>query len=429
MSEFLTKLFSSDFMPHGACYLWKPEIVWLHAISDGLIALSYYVIPLFLIYFVRKRKDLPFNWIFVMFGVFIFGCGTTHLMEVLTLWDPVYRLSGIIKALTAVVSIVTAAMLVKLFPKALALPSPTELRTTNLKLESEIEERCRIEKVLQRTHDELEERVRVRTGELAHANEELRDEIAERQRAQEALHIAQSELARVTRVTSMGELVASIAHEVNQPLTAIVTNGNACRRWLAFEPPNLQEAQAAVSRMISEGNRASNLIKEIRAFVRKSPPQKGWVDINNLILDTVPLVRHELGRHQVVLRTELARDPPALLADRVQLQQLLLNLLLNGIEAMSVIDDRPRELSIMSESLHDSVGVLVAVRDSGIGISQENRDRLFETFFSTKAEGMGMGLSIGRSIVTAHGGRLWAERNVDHGATFQFMIPANGASL
>jgi C4-dicarboxylate-specific signal transduction histidine kinase len=270
----------------------------------------------------------------------------------------------------------------------------------------------------------LEGRVRVRTGELAHANEELRDEIAERQRAREALQIAQSELARVTRVTSMGELVASIAHEVNQPLTAIVTNGNACRRWLAFEAPNLEEA-----RMISEGNRASNLIKEIRAFVRKSPPQKGWADINNLILDTVPLVRQELGRHQVVLRTELARDPPALLADRVHLQQLLLNLLLNGIEAMSAIGDRPRELSIMSESLHDSVGVLVAVRDSGIGISQENRDRLFETFFSTKAEGMGMGLSIGRSIVTAHGGRLWAERNVDHGATFQFMIPADGASL
>jgi signal transduction histidine kinase len=180
--------------------------------------------------------------------------------------------------------------------------------------------------------------------------------------------------------------------------------------------------------MISEGNRASNLIKEIRAFVRKSPPQKGWVDINNLILDTVPLVRQELGRHQVVLRTELARDPPTLLADRVQLQQLLLNLLLNAIEAMSAIDDRPRDLSIMSESLHDSVGVLVAVRDSGIGISQVNRDRLFETFFSTKAEGMGMGLSTGRSIVTAHGGRLWAERNVDHGATFQFMIPADGAS-
>ena len=207
MSEFLSKLFSSDFMPHGACYLWRPEIVWLHATSDTLIALSYYLIPIVLIYFVLKRTDLPFNWIFVMFGVFIFGCGTTHLMEVLTLWDPVYRLSGIIKALTAVVSIVTAAMLVKLFPKALALPSPTELRTTNLKLESEIEERCRIEKVLQRTHDELEVRVRVRTGELAHANEELRDEIAERQRAQEALQIAQSELARVTRVTSMGELV------------------------------------------------------------------------------------------------------------------------------------------------------------------------------------------------------------------------------
>jgi signal transduction histidine kinase len=250
VSEFLTKLLSSDFMPHGACYLWKPEIVWLHAISDGFIALSYYVIPLFLVYFVRKRKDLPFNWIFLMFGVFIFGCGTTHVMEVWTLWHPTYRLAGAIKALTAVASIATAAMLVKLVPQALALPSPTQLRTVNLKLESEIKQRSRIEQALHRAHDELEARVGERTAELAGANEELRIEISKRQHAQEALQTTQSALAQVTRVTSMGELMASIAHEVNQPLTAIVTNGNACKRWLGGETPNLEEAAAAVTRMI-----------------------------------------------------------------------------------------------------------------------------------------------------------------------------------
>jgi hypothetical protein len=141
MSEFLSKLFSSDFMPHGACYLWRPEIVWLHAASDTLIALSYYLIPIVLIYFVRKRTDLPFNWIFVMFGAFILACGTTHVMEVWAIWDPVYRLSGVIKAFTAVVSIATAVMLVKLIPQALALPSPTQLRTANLDLGREIKER------------------------------------------------------------------------------------------------------------------------------------------------------------------------------------------------------------------------------------------------------------------------------------------------
>ena len=243
MSEFLSKLFSSDFMPHGACYLWRPEIVWLHATSDTLIALSYYLIPIVLIYFVRKRTDLPFNWIFVMFGVFILACGTTHVMEVWTLWDPVYRLSGVIKAFTAVVSIATAVMLVKLIPQALALPSPTQLRTANLNLENEIKHRRRVEEALHHAHDELEAKVQERTAQLASANEELRKEIVERQTAQEALHTAQSELAHVTRVTSMGELMASIAHEVNQPLSAIVTNGSAAQRWLAGETPNLEEAR------------------------------------------------------------------------------------------------------------------------------------------------------------------------------------------
>jgi C4-dicarboxylate-specific signal transduction histidine kinase len=426
VSEFFSKLFSLDFMPHGDCYFWKPEIVWLHATSDAVIALSYYLIPFILIYFVRKRKDLPFNKIFMMFGVFILACGTTHLMEVWTLWYPIYRLSGIIKAITAVVSIVTAVMLVKLVPKALALPSPTQLRTANFQLENEIKERRRIEQLLHRAYDELEMRVQERTAELANANAALRNEIVERQHSQEALQSAQNEIAHVTRVTSMGELMASIAHEVNQPLAAIVTNGNACQRWLGAATPNLEEARAAVARIISEGNRASNLIKEIRAFVKKSPPQKDLVEINDLVRETLSLVRRELARNQVALQTELAANLPALTADRVQLQQVLLNLVMNGIEAMSTTEGRSRELAITSALSQDPMGVLIAVRDSGSGLSQQSTDRLFETFFTTKADGMGMGLSISRSIVAAHGGRLWAAANVDHGATFQFTIPTAG---
>jgi C4-dicarboxylate-specific signal transduction histidine kinase len=430
MTEFLSKLFSSDFMPHGARYLWRPEIVWLHATSDTVIALSCYLIPIALIYFVRKRTDLPFNWIFVMFGVFILACGTTHVMEVWTLWYPVYRLSGVIKAFTAVVSIATAAMLVKRIPQALALPSPTQLRTANLNLEREINDRRRVEEALHHAHDKLEERVRERTEQLGSANEELRKQIVERQTAQEALHTAQAELAHVTRVTSMDELIATIAHEVNQPLSAIVINGSAAQRWLAAETPNLEEARTSITRIIRQGNRASDLIKEIRGFVKKSPQRKSQVEINDLIRETLTLVNRESLRNHVALQTDLGTDLPALTADRVQLQQVLLNLIMNGIEAMTAIENRSHELSITSESLQNPAGVLVAVRDNGSGISPQNLGRLFEMFFTTKIDGMGMGLAIGRSIVKAHGGRLWAEANSDHGATFRFSIPTAGeASL
>src|SRR5712671_1397517 len=173
MNEFLGKLFSSDFMPHGYCYLWNPGLVWLNAASDGLIALSYCVIPLMLIYFVRRRRELPFHWMFLMFGLFIFGCGTTHLFEIWTLWHGTYRLAGVIKALTALASLATAALLITLIPKALALPSPAQLRAANLKLENEIRERLQVEHALKNARDELESKVQERTAELAGANFEL----------------------------------------------------------------------------------------------------------------------------------------------------------------------------------------------------------------------------------------------------------------
>src|SRR5882762_5884143 len=204
MNEFLGKLFSSDFMPHGYCYLWNPGLVWLNAVSDGLIALSYYVIPLMLIYFVRRRRELPFHWMFLIFSLFIFGCGTTHLFEVWTLWHGTYRLATVIKALTALASLATAALLVTLIPNALTLPSPEQLRTANLKLEKEISERLQTERALQKAHRELESKVQRRTAELASTNVELRGEIVERQRAEDALQKSQTDLAHAARVTTMG---------------------------------------------------------------------------------------------------------------------------------------------------------------------------------------------------------------------------------
>jgi PAS domain S-box-containing protein len=672
MIEFLRKLFSSDFMPHGYCYLWTPGIIWLHAISDGTIALSYYLIPLGLVYFVRKRRDLPFHWMFLLFGLFIFGCGTTHLMEVWTLWHGTYWLAGAIKAITAAASVVTAALFVPLIPRALALPSPAQMRDANLRLEREIGERTRVQESLQRAHDELDIRVQQRTAEIARAIQQLLAEITERMRAEEALRkqanllelahdaiivrdlddritywnsgaeetygwlrqealgklaqvllhptypsdleavkseliregrwdgeltqtcrdgrrivvasrwalqrddsgkpaamlqintditerkqaeeklrrseqfltqgqslshtgswgwnvtsgrlvfseeafcilgfapaqaapsfqevmerihpedrpfidrllaaairektdyefdarlvlpdgstkyvhsvgravtkeesdlefvgtlmdvterkaaeqtlqTAQAQLAHMARVSTMGELAASIAHEVNQPLAAVVTNGSACLRWLAGAEPNLDEARAAVTRIVKEGTRAGEIVGRIRSLMKKSPPHVSTLDMNGVIHEVLTLTSHEIGRHGVQLRTELEAGLPAITGDPVQLQQVMLNLIMNAIEATSARGEGERELLLTSESQRKDE-ILIAVRDSGVGIDPRNLDLMFKPFFTTKTSGMGMGLSISRATIEAHGGRLWAAPNEGTGAIFQFSLPVS----
>ncbi|HKD26841.1 MAG TPA: ATP-binding protein, partial [Xanthobacteraceae bacterium] len=243
----------------------------------------------------------------------------------------------------------------------------------------------------------------------------------ERKQAEAALREAQTELAHVTRVTTMGELAASIAHEVNQPLAAVVTNANACLRWLAGGTPNLEEAREAVERIIRDGKRAGDVIGRIRALVKKNGTEQASLDINEAVQEVVGLIQSEIQKNGVVLRMELAADLPRVLGDRVQLQQVILNLMMNGIEAMSGVTDRSRDLLIRSRQ-HESDKVLVAVQDSGVGLQSESLDRLFKAFFTTKPKGMGMGLAISRSIIEAHGGKLWAVSNDGPGATFQFTL-------
>jgi len=244
----------------------------------------------------------------------------------------------------------------------------------------------------------------------------------ERKRAEEALRKAQVELAHVSRVTTLGELAASIAHEVNQPLAAIVTNGSACLRWLMGDSPNLEEARETARHVIRDGKRASEVINRIRALVRKTDSEKAQLDINQAVEEVVNLTEHEAVRKGVALRTELAGDLPFVVGDRVQLQQVILNLVMNGIEAMDTVTDRPREMVIRSCE-HESDQLLVAVQDSGIGLDRQNLEKIFNTFYTTKPRGMGMGLKISRSIVENHGGRLWAVPNDDGpGATFQFTL-------
>jgi len=226
-------------------------------------------------------------------------------------------------------------------------------------------------------------------------------------------------------VTTLGELSASIAHEVGQPLGAIVTSGEACLRWLGHTTPQPEEVRACVELMIAEGRRASEIVLRVRSLTKGDAPQKTRLELNDVLNDVVPLVQREVLNHRVLLRLKLASELPPVLGDRVQLQQVLINLVINGIQAMADIGDDARELLI--ESRRDNAEhVVVAVQDSGTGIEPEHVNRLFEPFFTTKPNGMGMGLSICRSIIEAHGGQLWASSNAGHGTTFQFSLPSIG---
>ena len=248
-------------------------------------------------------------------------------------------------------------------------------------------------------------------------------DLTEHKLASEALRDAESTLARVNRVTTLGVLAASIAHEVNQPLGAISASAAACTRWLAAQPPEMEKARSALQRIVTDGRRASQVVDRIRALVNRQAPRRNCVDVNEAILEVIALTRDEVRRNAITLSTSLAPDLPLIEGDRVQLQQVVLNLLVNAIEAMRGSGAGSRELAIGS-AREDANTVTVEVRDSGPGVDPEHMDRLFEAFYSTKEDGIGMGLSISRSIIEAHGGRLWVTPNVPYGAVFRFSLPA-----
>jgi len=545
MTSLLAGLFAQDsFIPHGFCLAWEPALVWLHVISDSVIAIAYYSIPFALIYFISRRRDLAFRGIFALSGAFILACGTTHVMGVLTLWYPDYWLDGMIKLFTALVSIFTAAAMWWVMPKALAMPSMAQLEDANRRLQHEIGERERAEATLRDVNAELEQRVAVRTAELegevaqrrrteetlrtseerwrsmfeasavgialtdenrrfvaankafqnmiGYTEEELSnfgpveityeddreatqemldnmlsgrssgyhvekryrrkdgvviwvrvstaqgpeqgsslrgiptiiENITERKQAEDALLEARDALLRVTRLSTMGELSASIAHEVNQPLSAIVANGIACRRLLAAAKPDFEEAKETLEDIISDGRRASAVVGRVRQLAKKSTPVRAAVDVNRAISEVLALTRQELQRSRVTARAELDPNLPPVMADRVQVQQVVLNLVMNGIDAMRGVKDRARVLRVKSAAT-PAAAVAVTVEDTGIGFGDNDPENVFETFYTTKEDGMGMGLSISRSIVQAHGGRLWASAGAPIGAVFGFTLPAS----
>jgi signal transduction histidine kinase len=246
-------------------------------------------------------------------------------------------------------------------------------------------------------------------------------DVTERKRAEEALREAQANLARVSRATTMGELTASLAHEVNQPIAAAVTSANSCIHWLADDIPNVDKARAAAMRIVNDGTRAAEIISRIRLLFQKGTPQWQLADVNEIIGEMIVLLRGEATRYSISVRTELAADLPAVMGDRVQLQQVLMNLMINGIDAMKDVDGT-RELAINSQRAENEE-VMVSVTDTGVGLPPQHAEQIFNAFFTTKPHGTGMGLRICRSIVESHGGRLWAADNPPRGASFYFALP------
>jgi signal transduction histidine kinase len=240
-------------------------------------------------------------------------------------------------------------------------------------------------------------------------------------RVEAELRKVQAELAYVSRVTTLGELTASLAHEVNQPLAGVVSSADACLHWLAAEPPNVDKARRATERILRDAKRASDVVARVRNLAKKTPLQRTWVDINETIEETISLATRELSQNNISLETQLAKNLPRILADRIQLQQVILNLIINACEALTAVKDEPRKLSISTASEVDRV--VLTVRDTGSGIDPQQLETVFEAFHTTKPGGMGMGLAVSRSIIEGHGGRLWAEQNEPHGAIFKFTIP------
>ena len=378
-------LFGDGFMPHGCCYLWNPQLIWLHVLSDALITLAYYSIPLTLLYFVRRRKDLVFDWMFVCFAIFIVACGTTHLLEILNVWHPIYWISGIVKAITALTSIVTAVLLVRLIPQALALPSPSQLRKSNEALQSEIAEREHATVRIQALNDELQKQAE----KLEAANKEL-----------EAFGY-------------------SVSHDLRAPLRHIDGYVDLLRQ----ESGKLDEAGQRYMTVISDSARQMGmLIDNLLTFSRmgRSAMQLTSVDTTALVNE----VRENLSQDTRGRTIEWKIEPlPKVYVDKTLFRQVWMNLLGNAIKY--TLYRQKAEITIGYRE--DEKEVEFFIKDNGAGFDMQYADKLFGIFqrlhFKEEFEGTGIGLANVRRIVARHGGRTWAQGEVDKGATFYFTIP------
>jgi signal transduction histidine kinase len=385
MLDFFRKLFAADFVPHGYCMRWSSDVIWLHVSSDGLITLAYYIIPIALIYFVRKRKDLAFHWMFVLFGIFILACGTTHLMGIITLWKPVYRIDGLVKAITAFASIPTAFLLVRLMPAAVKLPSPEDLRR-------EIDRRTIAEHELRDANAELERRVEERTNKLKRYN---------------------SALQRVAYISG---------HDLKEPLRSVTTFTQLLEQT---GKDRLDVEQTELMTYIVEGSqRMQRMIDDLLEYTRivntvnENPGLISPVSLAEVVSRALENIRASVKENEA----RISIDPlPVVTSEPLQLQQVFQNLLTNAIKYRQ---DTP-EIHISAR--REGNWHVITVRDNGIGLEMQYADQIFEAFtrLNTATPGSGIGLAICKNIIEALGGAIWAESDgLGQGTAFHFKLPA-----
>jgi signal transduction histidine kinase len=386
MLEFLKGLFRSDFVPHGYCMRWDSDVVWLHVVSDFATALAYYMIPIALVYFVRRRQDLAFNWMFVAFGIFILACGTTHVLAVYTLWKPIYRFDGVVKAITAAASVATAVALLRIMPQAIALPSPAQLR-------AEVQQRKAAEDELRVLNTELENRVQQRT---------------------EALERHNLALQRVAYISS---------HDLREPLRTIATASELVKRRYAEQLTD--DGRELLGLAIAGARRADQLIADLLEYSRvvgdSSEVQTERVDPGEVLRDAMADL--DLKLKESGAEVTIPGPLPPVRANPRAIRQVFFNLLSNAIKYRHP----ERSLAITITGERRGQDCLFTVRDNGIGFRMTYAEQIFQAFrrlHGPEVEGSGIGLSLCRNIVEAHGGRIWTEASENEGAAFFFTLRA-----
>ena len=431
MPEFLLHLFSGEpFMPHGMCFQWNPGVLWLHVISDSLIAVSYYAIPVLLFYFSRRRREIPFNWIFVAFGMFILACGTTHLLGAITVWHPIYRLDGVVKAITAIASLATFLMLIPLMPTLISLPSPSQLKRVNDNLAIEIEERRTAESQVRKINEELEQRVASRTTDYKQAANSLQQALHDLRAEMRRREDLEQQLIQSQKMEAVGRLAGGVAHDFNNLLTVILGYNEMLREQVKGDPV----AMDYVGEVSQASQRASSLTNQLLAFSRRQVSVPRVVDLNELVRNIDKMLGRIIGED---IRLEMRLDPslPLVKVDPTHIDQVIMNLAVNSRDAMPeggglTIETTHVHLSEEYAASHiellPGLYAMLSVSDTGMGMDAATRLRIFEPFFTTKerGKGTGLGLSIVYGIVKQNGGEILVYSEVGRGTVFKIYIPA-----
>jgi signal transduction histidine kinase/CheY-like chemotaxis protein len=389
--------------------LWDPAVLWLNVISDILIAAAYYAIPLLVFYFVAKRRDISFKWVYIAVATFVFACGTTHLMGAVTVWQPVYRFEGVIKAITAVASLATFAMLIPMMPMLISLPSPGQMARANLSLAREIQERRAAEEQVHRINEELEVRVARRAAE----HRALEDQLLQSQ-----------------KMEAVGRLAGGVAHDFNNLLTVILGYNEMLRDHVRRDATALEYADE----VLHAAERASSLTNQLLAFSRRQVAVPRVVDLNEIVRGIDKMLRRIIGE-DVQLETDLSPEIPAVKVDPSQIDQVIMNLAVNSRDAMpdgGKLAIETQAVEVTKEFADSHIGVeagpyvMLKVSDTGIGMDASTKARLFEPFFTTKdkSKGTGLGLSIVYGIVKQNGGEILVQSEPGEGAAFEIYLPA-----